>query len=54
MIRLLQLLIFGHVHKWVTIKEGKFYDRPESSMPCGVVYYQQCEHCGKVIRRALT
>lgn len=53
MLRLLQLLIFGHVHKWKTIKEGNLYETSKSAMPCGVVYYQQCEHCGKVIRRAL-
>lgn len=53
MIRLLQLLIFGHVHKWKIIKEGPFtlYGEDEAEMvQRGTQYNVQCEHCGAVKR----
>lgn len=58
MIRLLQFLFFGHWHKWKTLEEGNYYEsrkeRESGALPIGRVYYQQCEHCGKVIKRTLT
>lgn len=58
MIRFLQLIFLGHSHKWKIIKEGYFYDRADEkkadAKPIGVIYYQQCEHCGKIIRRRLS
>lgn len=57
MLRVIQFLIFGHFHKWATIQEGNFYEnnaaQSRGASPIGRVYYQQCEHCGKVIRRRL-
>ena len=44
MIRLIQLLFFGHIHKWKIIDKRRldyvsdFCDR----------YTSQCEHCGKI------
>lgn len=57
MMELLRFLIFGHLHKWKTIDTKNFYERRDLSnpdrMPTGAVYIQQCEGCGKVIRRKL-
>lgn len=43
--KLIQLLIFGHCHKWKIIKEadvdGSFDQR-------WTRYYTQCEICGKI------
>ena len=45
-------LFRGHVHKWKTIKETNvFYPGVSAEIPVGSRYYQQCEHCGKVIMR---
>lgn len=59
MIRLLQLLIFGHVHKWKTLEERPLV-RPEQVVEgttygqrTGTRYIQQCEHCGIVEKRDL-
>lgn len=58
MLSLLQLLIYGHLHKWKVLDRRDFYDRRDEAkpnkMPIGAVYIQQCEHCGKVIRRQLS
>lgn len=52
MIRLLQLLIFGHAHKWVTIREINFTDDireyERTGVPTGRKYTCQCETCGKI------
>lgn len=55
MIRLLAWLFTGHIHKWKTIREvrleivGDYLKVPVN----GTRYYQQCERCGKVIKRDL-
>jgi hypothetical protein len=49
MIRFLQWLILGHIHRWKTIDT-----RPlESAWAKGTRYHQQCEHCGIVKKRDL-
>lgn len=55
MIRLLQLLFLGHVHKWKTIDEGPLTVRDERQRPVssGTRYVQQCERCGIVVKRDL-
>lgn len=50
MMALLQLLFVGHVHKWQTIREVRLSDASGST---GTRYFQQCECCGKVIKRDL-
>jgi hypothetical protein len=59
MIRLLQLLIFGHAHKWKTLKQTPLV-RPEQvvygqtyGQRTGTRYIQQCETCGLVTKRDL-
>lgn len=49
MIKLLQLLIFGHVHKWKIITEGHLAD--SNSVVVGNYYDLQCEHCGNIKRK---
>lgn len=53
MIRLLQLLFLGHVHKWKTIKVAPYtlWQDQVGSGPIserGTLYTLQCEHCGTV------
>lgn len=45
MMRLFQLLIFGHVHHWTVIKEATvdWNDGAQSFM-----YVCQCKGCGKI------
>lgn len=50
MLQLLQWLFVGHVHKWQTIKEVRLECSTGST---GLRYFQQCECCGKVIKRDL-
>ena len=44
MIRLLQLLIFGHVHQWETQATAPLMNRADK--PCGQVAYLRCTKCG--------
>lgn len=56
MIRFLQLLFFGHVHKWKTIKVVPFEnwgESPKEVTARGTRYVQQCEACGVVVKRDL-
>ena len=46
MLKLLQLLIFGHSHKWKTTHEQSLYDSFDNQT--GILYIQQCETCGKI------
>ena len=54
MIRLLQLLFLGHVHKWKIIKTGRYVDYAGFTVggkdvsAQGTFYTQECEHCGKL------
>ena len=48
MIRLLQLLFLGHIHKWKIIRTTQIYDEPDDELPYGTRYDLQCEHCGKI------
>lgn len=52
MIRLLQWLFTGHVHKWKTIDKAKLWGECKER-PIGAMYIQQCEYCGLVKRRDL-
>jgi hypothetical protein len=54
MIRLLQLIFIGHFHKWKTIDE-RFLNIMDGKnvASTGTRYIQQCESCGKVIKRDL-
>jgi hypothetical protein len=57
-IRLLQLLFLGHVHKWKTLEKSplKIWQDEVGKGPitgAGERYIQQCETCGKVIKRDL-
>jgi hypothetical protein len=49
MLRLLQWLIFGHVHKWTIVKESRlnYSDDFGSSGSC-TRYTLQCEICGNM------
>lgn len=50
MLRILQWLLFGHIHEWKIIKERRFeYEGDFSSGVC-VQYHLQCIHCGTVKR----
>lgn len=49
MIRLLQLILFGHVHKWKVMEEQSFYnDRIPQGYRAGILYVCQCESCGAI------
>ena len=43
MIRLLQYLIFGHIHKWEDIADSRFTDGDGES---GSMVYCKCVTCG--------
>lgn len=45
MIRLIELLIFGHIHKWKILNRGNLVRGPYEK---GQRYIMQCEKCGKV------
>ena len=45
MLRIIQYLIFGHIHKWVTIKTGELVDGGDVT---GLWYDLKCEKCGDV------
>ena len=46
MLLLLQLIIFGHVHKWETKSEHPLFENKDSVAPYGKVIYCECEKCG--------
>lgn len=50
MIRLIQFLIFGHVHKWEEIDRSgyKGVNREGVVRQRGIAYIQRCAHCGKM------
>jgi len=47
MIRLLQWLFLGHIHKW-SIKEEIEIWAPGKEIPSGKLYAQVCDKCGKL------
>lgn len=53
--RLIQLIIYGHIHKWKTLEKLKIYhpEHKPGDLPSGDRYIQQCEICGKVQKRNL-
>lgn len=56
MMRLIQWLIFGHIHKWTTIQQGTITGRMGDGSSVGAIgdyHIQQCDHCGKVVKRRL-
>ncbi len=55
MLRLLRILIIGHDHRWKTIKTAPLttFDHRGKEEDRGERYHQQCEVCGKVVKRDL-
>lgn len=55
MLRLLQWLVYGHVHEWETIAERKLVDNPDGSgySALGRRYVLRCRRCGEVVKRDL-
>jgi hypothetical protein len=54
-IRLLQWLFLGHIHKWKTLSDGTLTTVNETGQTKsrGQRYVQQCERCGIVVKRDL-
>jgi hypothetical protein len=52
MMRLLQWLFVGHVHKWKNLTRHNVVNK--RGKVTGEAYVQQCEQCGVVTRRDLT
>lgn len=52
MLRLLQLLLIGHVHKWKIIGDVPYERHDDTGFveARGRRYILQCEHCGKIHR----
>lgn len=53
MIKLWQLLIYGHVHKWKLFETCKQFDsdayiKTGKIINTGQIYYHRCDICGKV------
>jgi hypothetical protein len=49
MIRLLQLIIFGHVHKWKVMEEKSIHNLSiPKGYTAGTLYVCQCETCGAI------
>lgn len=54
MIRLLQMLFMGHVHRWKTIEKTNLSTMDGDKVAAtGARYIQQCETCGIVKKRDL-
>jgi hypothetical protein len=53
MIRVLQWLFTGHIHKWKTLSQHSLWGSDKATRPHGVVFIQQCEHCGTVRQKRL-
>lgn len=52
MIRLLQWLFTGHIHKWKTIADNPLrVSEGSRQVALGHRYVQQCEHCGTIAQR---
>jgi hypothetical protein len=54
--KVIQLLLFGHAHKWKTIDETVFkvYRHPEDGgelCKVGTRYVLQCEQCGTIKKK---
>lgn len=48
MLRLLQWLTYGHIHKWKIIKQERLEWEEGSSSGVCARYTLQCEHCGEL------
>lgn len=46
MLRLLQWLFLGHVHKWVDVDTQNMIAQADKHW-CGRLVFQRCERCGK-------
>jgi hypothetical protein len=54
MIRLLRLLIYGHVHKWETTHLAELtVNRSDGGRAQGHRYHLRCKKCGEVVKRDL-
>ncbi len=52
MLKLLQWLIFGHVHDWKLVGDGRVFDPIDidfdhDSLPVGKAYEYECRKCGR-------
>ena len=57
MVRLLQWILVGYIHRWKILREVKFSqfeDRPKDVTTTGTRFYLQCECCGDVLKRDFT
>lgn len=50
MIRLIQWLIYGHIHEWKTVRETKITDE-KGKYFVGSKYLQKCIKCGELQSR---
>lgn len=53
MLRLLQILLIGHAHKWEIVSKGTYADydgEPGKSalLSRGTQYTMRCQHCGEM------
>ena len=50
MIRLLQLIIFGHIHQWEILGKTRVFESEtiKDDLPIGIKYVLQCKHCGEM------
>ena len=53
MIRLLQLLIYGHIHEWETLETRDLSVHHGIGSSTGIRYYLRCKKCCQVIKRDL-
>lgn len=54
MLAMIQMLLYGHVHKWKIIEERPLtVNRDFGSKSTGNRYYVQCEKCGTIKKRDL-
>lgn len=54
MLRLLQWIVMGHVHRWKVRSEGNLnHTRKGQIVETGSRFILQCERCGDVVKRDL-
>jgi hypothetical protein len=48
MIRLIQWLIFGHLHRWQRLERVAVYDEDGPKLPVYIDWVCSCERCGAI------
>ena len=49
MLKLLQILLIGHAHRYVEVKQVRVFDTPVAKgLPKGTKYILSCKECGKM------